>query len=313
MVFVLLAAMLTPADPVGVRVTIQRSIEASLPASLTPHAASVLGAEVARLVRWRGDIIKNVHKGDVMAILYEPTDEPELVALEYRGLQINLSAYRFVGPDGIARYWDENGQLIEPTVKNAPLTSYVQITEVVQHGRGKRPHAGVDFKAPAGTPVRLPFAGRVTRVNWSRRVNGNCIEVELSDRRVLHFLHLSKVAPQVKSGAVLEAGTRLGEVGSTGHSNAPHLHYEILDPSGKPLNPLAIHGTGTLQLTEASLASFEGARTAFDKALGAATARVGVAAVAAGAAPICAPASVSTGEPAPGFTAGAPGPLGATR
>jgi murein DD-endopeptidase MepM/ murein hydrolase activator NlpD len=187
--------------------------------------------------------------------------------MSYRGSQINLSAYRFAGSDGIARYWDENGKLIEPTIINAPVERYVQITETVQRGRGKRPHAGMDFKAPEGTPVRLPFAATVTRVNWSRRVNGNCIELELPNGRILHFLHLARIAPEVKPAATLQPGTPLGEVGTTGHSNAPHLHYEILEPDGHPLEPMEVHGTGTMTLGPETLPAFQAARAGFDRSL----------------------------------------------
>lgn len=265
----LLVSLSVAASPQSLHVTVNGSIEASL-SSLSPRGQSVLAAQVARLLRWRGDVVKNVHRGDSLNLLFEPgigTEELELVAMSYRGSQINLSAYRFTGPDGIARYWDENGKLVEPTIINSPVERYVQITETVQRGRGKRPHAGMDFKAPEGTPVRLPFAATVTRVNWSRRINGNCIELELPNGRILHYLHLAKIAPEVKPTAALPAGTPLGEVGTTGHSNAPHLHYEILERDGHALEPMEVHGTGAMTLGPESLPAFQTARAAFDRSL----------------------------------------------
>jgi murein DD-endopeptidase MepM/ murein hydrolase activator NlpD len=271
----LLVSLSVAAPAQSLHVSVNGSIEASL-SSLSPRGQSVLSAQVARLLRWRGDIVKNVQRGDALSILYEAgtgTEELELVAMSYRGSQISLSAYRFVGPDGVARYYDENGKLVEPTIINSPVERYVQITETVQRGRGKRPHAGMDFKAPEGTPVRLPFAGTVTRVNWSRRVNGNCIELELPSGRILHFLHLARVAPEVTPGATLQPGTHLGEVGTTGHSNAPHLHYEILEPSGHPLEPMEVHGTGTMTLGPESQPAFQAARASFDRSLAPGVAR----------------------------------------
>ena len=89
----------------------------------------------------------------------------------------------------------------------------------------------------------MPFTGRVSRVNWSTRINGLCIEVIFPSGKRARFLHLHSVEQGVKPGRPLKAGAPLGTVGSTGRSGGPHLHYEILSPAGKVLNPLDIHGT----------------------------------------------------------------------
>jgi len=262
----LAALFLAAPGPSVFHVEIHGSIEASF-ASLSPRPQSVLAAQVARLVRWRGDVVKNVHKGDLMTVLYEGGDEPELVALDYQGAEITLHAYRYAAADGVQRYWDENGVLIEPWIESSPLASYVQITETVQRGRGKRKHDGLDFKAPEGTPVVLPFAAQIGRVNWSRRVNGNCVEVVFTNGRVGRFLHLSRIDAGMRAGDRLGAGARVGDVGTTGRSNAPHLHYEIRDASGAALDPLAIHGTTKHALDEASRAGFATLRATYDRML----------------------------------------------
>src|SRR6185295_507498 len=93
--------------PSALHTTVRGSVEASL-TGLSSHEASALGAQIARLVRWRGDIVKNVHPGDALALLYDagPDAMPELVALTYRGSEIELSAYRHTGSDGAARFYD---------------------------------------------------------------------------------------------------------------------------------------------------------------------------------------------------------------
>ncbi|HET6345865.1 MAG TPA: M23 family metallopeptidase, partial [Myxococcota bacterium] len=74
------------------------------------------------------------------------------------------------------------------------------------------------------------------------------------------------VDPGVRPGAHLGAGTLLGAVGSTGHSNAAHLHYEII-ADGKPLEPLNVHGRRVVKMDGTSLASFATQRDAFDRVL----------------------------------------------
>ncbi len=218
------------------------SIEATLTKQTGNHGPA-LAAQTARLLGWKGDVARHVYRGDKIRLAYTIEDVPQLLALEYDGLKIDIGAYGFKDKDGIRRYYDAQGKGIEPAIKHSPLSNYDQITEVPQRGRGKRRHSGVDFKAATGTPIHMPFNGRVNRVNWSTRINGKCIEVIFPSGKKARFLHLHTVDKGVKAGRNLKAGAPLGTVGSTGRSGGPHLHYEILSPAGKILNPLDIHGT----------------------------------------------------------------------
>lgn len=257
-----------PAPPSSVtqRITvrIRGSVAASLRRANAQHGPA-LAAQAARLLRWRGDLIRNVQPNDELTLLYEAGETPELLALLYNGPELNLRGYRFEDVDGVARFYDETGQLIEPVIVNGPAPGYVQITETVQRGRGKRRHHGLDFKAPTGTPVRLPFAGRVSRVNWSRRINGGCVEVIYNDGRLARFLHLEAVAPEMQPGAQAAAGTPVGTVGSTGRSSAPHLHYEVRNAEGKPLDPLTVHGQRVGQIPAERQGDFAHHRARLDR------------------------------------------------
>lgn len=104
------------------------------------------------------------------------------------------------------------------------------------HGvdRGTHLHAGIDLAAPTGTRIVLPVAGTVEAV-IDEKANGgpgkgygNQIDVRLPDGTLLRFAHLN--ASYVEEGQVLPEGTVLGEVGSTGHSTGPHLHFEVRPP-----------------------------------------------------------------------------------
>jgi murein DD-endopeptidase MepM/ murein hydrolase activator NlpD len=270
----MLLATLTSA-PMLIDTDVHGSIEASLTRVHREHGAA-LAAQVARLLRWRGDVVRNVQPRDRLRLLYLPSEEPELVAVAYRGAELSLRAYRFEDDSGVARYYDETGTLVEPHLVDSPV-DYVQITETVQSGSGKRRHFGIDLKAPEGTPVHAPRPGRVNRVNWSTRVNGQCVEVVYTDGTYARFLHLSQVDEGIRSGVRLSAGDRIGLVGSTGRSSAPHLHYDLRTRRGTILDPLAWHGTQQVVLDGAELARFHAVRRRFDRSLGSATAGEAVA------------------------------------
>lgn len=262
MTVTLLISLLILSPPHVVSTEIHGSVEASMARKL-PVDGPPLAAQIARLLKWKGDIIRNIHPGDQLRIAYAPGEVPELQALYYKGLQIKLEAYAVDDGAGIPRFYDAEGTLVEPHIQKNPVPKYVQITDVLQRGRGKRKHQGVDFKAPAGTPIKLPYSGVVSRVNWLRKVNGNCVEVEYRDGNFGRFLHLKQVDRGVKPGRRLSAGTPLGTVGSTGRSGAPHLHYEIRSSKGKMLDPLKYHGTRKGKITRTRRGHFERARNQY--------------------------------------------------
>lgn len=95
-------------------------------------------------------------------------------------------------------------------------------------------HAGMDFRAETGTPVRAPGAGKVLRTEVAGGY-GNLIELDHGNGLTTRYGHLS--AFEVKPGQIVAAGTVIGRVGSTGRSTGPHLHYETrLDDDAQ--NPL---------------------------------------------------------------------------
>jgi len=98
-------------------------------------------------------------------------------------------------------------------------------------------HAGCDIPMPLGTPVYPSRSGTVVYSAWKGGY-GNTVEVRHRDGSMCRYGHLSALS--VKVGDVVQKSkTLLGKVGSTGLSTGPHLHFEIIMPSGKSVNPLA--------------------------------------------------------------------------
>jgi murein DD-endopeptidase MepM/ murein hydrolase activator NlpD len=95
-------------------------------------------------------------------------------------------------------------------------------------------HAGIDYVSSDNAPVMATGGGTVTYAARNGRY-GNLVEIDHGQGFVTRYAHLADVAVTV--GQEVERGTRVGTVGSTGRSTAPHLHYE-LRIGGQPSDPM---------------------------------------------------------------------------
>ncbi|MDH4985313.1 peptidoglycan DD-metalloendopeptidase family protein [Aminobacter anthyllidis] len=101
-------------------------------------------------------------------------------------------------------------------------------------------HSGMDFRAPYGSPARATAAGTVTKAGWNGGY-GRMVEIDHGGGFTTRYAHLSKilVAPDQK----VVVGDEVGEVGSSGRSTGPHLHYEVRR-DGEAVDPLRFIKTG---------------------------------------------------------------------
>ncbi len=106
--------------------------------------------------------------------------------------------------------------------------------------RSSRFHEGLDIPKPYGTPVYPARSGRVVEAGWHEGY-GQLIEIRHPNGESTRYGHLSKI--YVRAGqAVARGRTLIGRVGSTGLSTGPHLHFEVRDKNGRPVNPMASIG-----------------------------------------------------------------------
>jgi len=97
-------------------------------------------------------------------------------------------------------------------------------------------HTGVDIAAPMGSPIKAAMAGRVTQVGIDESW-GNFVVVSHHSGYRTFYAHMSVV--RVKEGAYVETGGRIGDVGSTGLSTGPHVHFTVYK-NGVTVNPLSL-------------------------------------------------------------------------
>jgi len=207
---------------------IHNSLYQTFAEKLPRGTADPLTAVVARLMVWWLNPERDLRKGDAISIVFEDADpEPRVLALKLKSEKggRTFEAYAFTPEEGKApRYFDAEGREIEGRLLASPIGEYDQITSKLSDGRG---HQGIDFRAPIGSAVVAPFAGTISRVNWSTRRNGNCLD--LAGPKGFHalFLHLDQVEAGIRPGVKVKQGQVIARSGNTGHSTAPHLHYQL--------------------------------------------------------------------------------------
>ncbi len=242
------------------------SIAGPLETAIVKETSRELGGPLTQVINrslvWWLKVPGDLVKGDTLSALYEEREgqEPLVHAVRYTSRKFGktFQAYRFQ-PAGASHpsFFQPDGSTLEERLADPPIDDYEQITSLLRDGRR---HQGVDFKAPVGTPVRATFDGVITRKNWNFRGNGNSLEIEESGgkARTALFLHLSEVPGSVKPGDRVKRGQVIAKSGNTGHSFAPHLHYQ-LSQGGKVIDPFQSHATSRGELPASERASFDAA------------------------------------------------------
>ncbi len=188
---------------------------------------------LANIFDWDIDFALDIRKGDSFHVVYESRyvdgdyiGPGNILAAEFVNQNDEFKAIRF--NDG--NYYTPEGASMRKAFLRAPL-SFRYISSNFKpkrfHPIQKRwkAHNGTDYRAAKGTPVRAAGDGKVTHSTYNK-YNGNYVFLQHGNGIVTKYLHFSKRA--VKKGQKVKQGQVIGYVGSTGMSQAPHLHYEFL-------------------------------------------------------------------------------------
>ena len=153
------------------------------------------------------------------------------------------AAIGYAGKDGKIRYYDKEGKPLGNYFLRYPL-KFSRISSVFTDSRlhpilgVKRPHHGVDFAAPVGTPVRAVGPGSVVYAG-NGGYAGNMVQIKHNSKYSTAYLHLSKIKSGLKKNSLVQRGEVIGYVGSTGLSTGPHLDFR-LTVNNKYVNPLQV-------------------------------------------------------------------------
>ena len=152
-----------------------------------------------------------------------------------------LTAISFADEHGRPHLYDEQGRALGPQSLKFPLNFQYISSGFTFHRyhpilHEYRPHVGVDLVAKYGEPVKSVADGTVISAGWQGEL-GNCIRIQHPHQMVSIYGHLSKINSEVKPGSSVHMGQLIGNVGSTGLSTGPHLHF-AMEKNGAWVNPL---------------------------------------------------------------------------
>ncbi len=252
-------------------------ITESLYASLIDAGGDpALVLEVSDILQWDVDFFVDPRPGDRFALLVEEwADGREIVrhgpvlAIEYRGEQASADAYLYHDEtDG--EYYHADGTSVRRSLLKSPL-NYRRISSHFSHRRFHpilhtyRPHLGVDYAAPIGTPVvalgdgTVEFAGR-------KGGYGRMVRVRHNSRLTTQYAHFARFAKGIRRGAKVKQGQVIGFVGSSGLSTGPHLDFRC-EVSGRFVNPLTLQRPPAEPIPDAHRDRFLRASDAYHLAL----------------------------------------------
>jgi murein DD-endopeptidase MepM/ murein hydrolase activator NlpD len=172
----------------------------------------------------------------------------------------DLPAVMYDQKDGGNIYWNEKGESMRKAFLKAPL-KFSRISSGFSYARKHpvtrkvRPHTGVDYAAPKGTPVMSIGDGVVTSRKYEG-AGGHTVRIRHNSVYSTAYLHLSSYAKGLVVGKRVRQGEVIGYVGSTGRSTGPHLDFRVWK-NGTPINPLKMESPPTEPLRKENMASFE--------------------------------------------------------
>jgi murein DD-endopeptidase MepM/ murein hydrolase activator NlpD len=165
--------------------------------------------------------------------------------------------------DGVESFFDQEGNSLRKAFLKAPLR-YSRISSRYSNSRLhpvlkiRRPHLGVDYAAPIGTPVLAIGDGKVIKTVYSKG-NGNMIKVQHNSVYATAYLHLSRYGEGVKTGVYIKQGDIIGYVGSTGLSTGPHLDFRFYK-NGYPVDPLKVEAPPVEPVKQENLMIYDSIR-----------------------------------------------------
>jgi murein DD-endopeptidase MepM/ murein hydrolase activator NlpD len=207
-----------------------------------------LALALADIFAWDIDFFVDLRAGDHYAFLYDQhfrngkfVGNDRIVAAHFHNGSTHHRAYYYQAPGKRADYYDEQGNSLRKVFLKSPLR-YSRISSGFSKRRLHpilkiyRPHPGVDYAAPTGTPVVAVGDGRVISRQWKNGY-GRYIAIRHNSRYITSYGHLYRYASKIKVGSNVKQGQVIGYVGASGLATGPHLDFRM-KKDGRFVNPL---------------------------------------------------------------------------
>ena len=234
------------------------SQRAGLPDNLTMR--------LAQIFQWDIDFVLDIRPGDEFFVLFEELyfegefiGYGDILAAEFVNQGKRYRAVQYQTKSGRKDYFTPEGISMRKAFLRAPvefsrISSRFNMRRLHPVRKTVRPHRGIDYAAPVGTPILAAGDGRINTATRNR-ANGRYIIINHGQQFVTKYLHLSKFARGIKAGKKVKQGQVIGYVGATGLVTGPHLHYEFL-VNGVQMNPRTVALPKAKSISKNELAEF---------------------------------------------------------
>jgi murein DD-endopeptidase MepM/ murein hydrolase activator NlpD len=225
-----------------------------------------LANSLSEVYAWTIDFF-GLQKNDSFKVIYdklyiegEPSGIGKIKASLFNHMGDDYYAFYFE-QNGEGDYFDEKGNSLERTFLKAPLR-YSRIssrfTESRYHPVLKiyRPHHGVDYAAPEGTPVHAVGDGIITKKGYQKRGGGNYLKIKHNSTYTTTYMHLRAFAKGMVVGRHVKQGEIIGYVGHTGLATGPHLDFRFYR-NGKAINPLKVKSPPAKPVAKENIPRFD--------------------------------------------------------
>lgn len=234
-----------------------------------------LALKLAELFASEINFIRDLQPGDSFSVLLEKRSRDgqekgygRVLAARFVNRGKAYEAFLYRGPDGHLAHYNRKGENLRKTLLQAPL-AFTRLSSRFSMNRRhpilgeSRPHLGVDYAAPKGTPVKAVGDGLISRRGWAGGY-GNQVVIQHNAGLESLYGHLAGFARGISQGSRVRQGQVIGYVGSTGLSSGPHLDFRLRQ-GGRFVNPQKAINPRSAPIAKASMADFERkARQALD-------------------------------------------------
>ena len=234
-----------------------------------------MAVALANIYQWSIDFYA-IQKGDAFKVIYEELSvdgKPISIGEIHSAVFIHNSkeyyAYRYT-QGNITDYFDDKGENLRKEFLKAPL-KFSRITSKFSNARMHpilrilRPHHGVDYAAPNGTPVHTIGNGTVLKASYAGGA-GRMVSIRHRNGYTTSYMHLAGFGPGIRPGANVSQGQVVGYVGSSGLSTGSHLDFRVYK-NNVAMDPLKMESPPALPVNPKYKASYDSIRMMYEKNL----------------------------------------------
>ncbi len=225
-----------------------------------------LAGNLSDIFAWDIDFIRDIQPGDQFRVLVEKRYRDgrffgygKIQAAFFMNKGIVFKAFLHKDADGISGYYDETGKSLQKAFLKAPL-AFSRISSTFTTKRlhpifkEYRPHPGVDYAAPQGTPIKSVGDGVITQIGFNKGM-GNFITIRHSNGYTTGYNHMSGFTKNMVVNKRVQQGDVIGFVGMTGYATGPHLDFRMRK-DGKPVDPLKYKSPSAKPVNPDEIAAF---------------------------------------------------------